>query len=313
MMNHRARIIALVLCLMLILSASCCAFAEAAEPDAETFGALMADYTNESVLARHKSWQRVLYKYKDEEQIYGMYNYDDDGNCMQIYTNGYAALSRPDLRVDWFAQEEGYYYNQILFDSMELCQEMFRLSSEGAIVSLPEEEVLLETVDAGDGLFVATTEISDPAKVKEELDDSEDVGGYAYEEGMVLRYQYTFDKESGDLLSTSETMIDPQGETHTFEEASFAYDEEPFGFAEEDEIYAKYFSAAANPEQVRTIRLTFAPDTEDEHTIEWLVPVNVPCDIYYNDAYVQEAYTDRACTQLYDSDDCTEDVDLYIK
>ena len=313
MKNRCPRLIALILCLTLMLCASCRAFAETSEPDAETFGALMSDYTTETVLARHQSWQRVLYIYKDEEPVYGMYNYDDAENCMQIYTNGYAALSRPDLRVDWFAQEEGYYYNQILFDTMEVCQEMFRLSSEGPIVSLPEGEVLIETIDAGDGLFVGTTEISDPALVKKELDDSESKGGYAYEEGMVLRYQYTFDKETGDLLGTSETMIDPQGETHAFEEASFAYDEEPYGFAEEDAVYAAYFAAAADPERVRTIRLTFAPDTEDEHTIEWIVPDDVKCDIYYNDAYVQQLYTDRACTQPYDSDDCTVDVDLYIK
>ena len=107
------------------------------------------------------------------------------------------------------------------------------------------------------------TEESDPELVAWALSENLFAGGYEYAEGMTLRYEYTFDAETQDVLGIYTELTDAEGEVLLTQEDRFTYDIEPYDPFAEGEPFAEYEAAARDPEQSRTITVVFDPDTVD--------------------------------------------------
>ncbi len=130
---------------------------------------------------------------------------------------------------------------------------------------------------------------------------------------MSLRFEYTFDKETNDLLAIDASLTDAQGKSVCGFRDSYAYNVEVYDPAAEGEPFAEYKTAAASPELSRTISVTFAPDTDNERTIVCDLPKAAWFYIFSDGQYVDDLYTDRACTQLFTESDGTSDLELYVK
>lgn len=130
---------------------------------------------------------------------------------------------------------------------------------------------------------------------------------------MSLRFEYTFDKETNDLLAIDASLTDAQGKSVCGFRDSYAYNVEVYDPAAEGEPFAEYKTAAADPELTRSITLTFAPDTDNERTIVCGLPKASYFSIVHNGEYAEEIYTDRACTQLFTESDGVSDLELYVK
>ena len=215
--------------------------------------------------------------------------------------------------MDREADSEGFIYVETIFASLEGSEYSFAYTRDSALIMIPEQETLLETVSTGEGRFVAVTEIHDGELVANLLAETEPVGGYAYVEGMSLCYEYTFDAQSSDLLSIDAFLIDPEGESHLLLRDSYAYDVVSYDPFAEGEPFAEYEAAATDPEQSRIITVTFAPDTENERVAQYYMPNATYFYIFCDGEYVEDIYTDRACTQLFESSDGVSDLELYVK
>lgn len=196
---------------------------------------------------------------------------------------------------------------------MEATQTAFAYTLDNAPIVLPETEILLKTVDAGDGRFVAVTEESDPEMVAWTLSANLPSGGLEYADGMTLHYEYTFDAETQDVLGIRTELTDAEGAILLTQEDRFAYDVEAYDPFAEGEPFAEYESAARDPEQSRTITVVFDPDTENERSVEYVLPQHTYFNIWLNGQYVEQAYTDRECTQPFEGSDGVSDLELYVR
>lgn len=285
-----------------------------AEPDAATFEVLVAANTGSAILSRHASFSTDRSTARDGEEILAETSYRDADTYFWGFSDGRAMLRQADLWVDWAAKGEGVEaYTETIFDSVEAAQEAFAYALDSASVILPETETLLETVDTGDGRFVAITEESDPATVAWTLSANLPAGGYEYAEGMTLRYEYTFDTNTRDVLNIRTELTEVEGETLLTQEESFAYDVEAYDPFAQGEPFAEYEAAATDPKQNRTIAVVFDPDTENERGVEYVLPNHAFFSVFLNGQYVEQLYTDRECTQLFEGSDGISDLQLYVK
>lgn len=285
-----------------------------AEPDAATFEALVAANTGSAILSRHASFSTDRSTARDGEEILAETSYRDADTYFWGFSDGRAMLRQADLWVDRAAKGEGVEaYTETIFDSVEAAQEAFAYALDSASVILPETETLLETVDTGDGRFVAITEESDPATVAWTLSANLPAGGYEYAEGMTLRYEYTFDTNTRDVLNIRTELTEVEGETLLTQEESFAYDVEAYDPFAQGEPFAEYEAAATDPKQNRTIAVVFDPDTENERGVEYVLPNHAFFSVFLNGQYVEQLYTDRECTQLFEGSDGISDLQLYVK
>lgn len=282
-----------------------------AEPDAETFEKLVAANSAEELLSRHENFTMTRSVFRDDAEIYSAYEYRDPDTYFWGYSDGSASLLKPDLTVYRNSSEQGSSYVTTIYDTPETCASTFEYWKNSAIIYIPETELLLETRDTGTGAFVAVTKTSDPASIEQAL--LEQGVSYEYTEGMSLRFEYTFDKETNDLLAIDASLTDAQGKSVCGFRDSYAYDVEAYDPAAEGEPFAEYKTAAADPELSRTISVTFAPDTGKERTIVCDLPKAAWFSIFSDEQYVEELYTDRACTQLFTTSDGVSDLELYVK
>lgn len=222
-------------------------------------------------------------------------------------------LRLADLWVDRNQYDEDFVYTETLFDTLEASESAFAYALASELVIIPEQETLLEAKNTGDGRFVAVTEITDGEHITYLLENTPSVGGYAYTEGMTLRYEYTFDKESSDLLNVDAFLTAPEGETQLWQRDSYAYDVEPYDPFAEGEPFTEYYAAATDSEQSRTITVIFDPNTDNEHDISYFLPRTAFFYIFRDGWYVEKCYTDRACTQIFESSDGVSDLELYVK
>jgi len=280
---------------------------------AETFEKLVAASGGDTILSRHENFEMTRTIFRDEEEILTVTNYRDADVDYWGYSDGSAALRRADVWVDREPGDEGFVYVETIFDTLEALEYSFVYSRDSALITIPEQEKLLETKDAGDGRFVAVTESRDSELIRQILAETESVGGYAYVEGMSLRYEYTFDTQSSDLLNIDAFLIDPEGEAHLLLRDSYAYDVNVYDPFAGGEPFAEYEAAATAPEQSRIITVVFDPDTDNEHSVEYVLPRAAYFYIFRDGWYVEEIYTDRACTQLFESSDGVSDLELYVK
>ena len=284
-----------------------------AEPDAGTFEKLVAANSAEEVLSRHENFTMTRSVFRDDAEIYSAYEYRDADTYFWGYSDGSASLLKPDLTVLRNSSEQGSSYVTTIYDTPETCASTFEYWKNSTIIYIPETELLLETRDTGTGAFVAVTKTSDPVLVEQALTEHASRGGCEYAEGMSLRFEYTFDKETGDLLALDTFLIDAQGESTCYSRDSYAYNVEVYDPAAEGEPFAEYKTAVASPELSRTISVTFAPDTGKERTIACDLPNAGRFRIICDGQYVKELYTDRACTQLFTTSDGVSDLELYVK
>lgn len=282
-------------------------------PDAETFEKLVAASDGNEILSRHKNFELIRTIFKDGEEILTVTNYRDADTCFWGGSDGRDMLCQADVLVDRELYDEKFVYIKTIFDSSEACQGFFEDSRNAALIIVPEEEPLLKTKDTGDGRFTAVTEIRDSELVRQLLAEAEPVGGCTFAEGMSLRYEYTFDKESSDLLSIDCFLTDAEGESTLYSRDSYAYDMEDYDPAAEGEPFAEYKAAVAVPELSRTITVTFAPDTDKERVIVCDLPKAAYFYIFSDEQYVDDIYTDRACTQLFETSDGVSDLELFVK
>lgn len=287
--------------------------AEAAEPDAETFKALVAANTGSAILSRHASFGITRSTFRDGEESFTETGYRDADTYFWGFSDGRALLCRADLWVNREAEDGNFSYVETIFDSDEAAQEALAYALDSASVLLPETEALLETSDAGDGRFVAVTRESDPETIAWSLSETLSAGGYEYAEGMTLRYEYAFDTQTQDLLSLRTELTDADGAVLLTQEASCAYDVEDYDPFAEGEPFAEYEAAATNPERSRTVTVIFDPDTQSERSASYYMPQKTFFSVFLNGEYVEQFYTDRECTQPYENGDGTEDLVLYVK
>ncbi len=286
---------------------------EAAEPDAETFKALVAANTGSAILSRHASFGIERSTFRGGDEILTETSYRDADTYFWGYSNGRAMLRKADLWVNREENDGDFSYVETIFDSDEAAQEAFALALDSAPVLLPETEELLETIDTGDGRFVAATQESDPETIAWSLSQTLFAGGYEYAEGMTLRYEYTFDTQTQDLLSIHTELTDADGAVLLTQEDSCAYDVEVYDPFAEGEPFAEYEAAARDPEQSRTITVVFDPDTENERGMDCVTPRNAYFNVFVNGQYVEQLYIDRECTQPFTGSDGVEDLVLYVK
>lgn len=307
-----------VAALFVLMTLSLClvpAFAEAsvAEPDAETFKALVAANTGSAILSRHASFVIERSTFRGGEEILAETSYRDADTYFWGFSNGRALLRKVDLYVNREENDGDFSYVETIFDSEEATREAFAFALDSAPVLLPETEVLLETVDAGDGRFLAVTRESDPETIAWSLSETLFAGGYEYAEGMTLRYEYAFDTQTHDLLSIHTELIDADGAVLLTQEDSCAYDVEVYDPFAEGEPFAEYEAAARDPEQNRTVTVVFDPDTERARAMGCVLPQNAFFSVFLNGQYVEQLYTDPECTQPFTGSDGAEDLVLYVK
>ena len=287
--------------------------AELAEPDAGTFEALIAANDAREILARHASFEATRVTFRDGEAVQTETNYRDADTYFWDYGDGQATLYLDDLCVARKTADQGFMYVETICDTEEAVRDLLGYALDSAVVFLPEEETLLETVDADDGQFVAVTQLNDPDCVAQQLTETAYASGYEYAEGMIMRFQYTFDIQTTDLLEFETTLIDTEGEAHLLQRNSVAYDVQDYDPFAEGEPFAEYEAAAKDPEQSRTITVVFDPDTENERGVECVLPQNAGLSIFLNGEYVKQPYIDRECTQPFEGSDGVSDLMLYVK
>lgn len=298
-----------------VLTALCLttAFAEVPQnaPDAEAFDAMLSANTGEAILSRHASFQDTSSTLHDAEEVDSLSQYIDADTYLLRFSDGFATLIQPELWVEWYPKYQAY--SADLFDTAENALSSFESVCSNAIFDTPEEERLVETALTDEGLFVAVTEISDPEYVESLMELYAVEGGYEYAEGMTLRIQYTFDAQSTDLLSIETDIIDAEGAACAYQVTRLEYDVPDYDPTAEGEPFAAFLAARQDPEQCRTISLVFAPDTEDEHSIDYVLPHHCYYNVFIGDEFAEHIYTDRECTQAFEGSNGMDDLLLYVK
>lgn len=107
-------------------------------------------------------------------------------------------------------------------------------------------------------------------------------------------------------------MIDAEGGSCIYQAETYEYGIEPYDPAADSALFADYFAAASVPENLRTIRVVFDPDTENEKTAEAVLPVDVWFNVFHNGTFAKEIYADRGCTQPLSDYDVKEDMVMYV-
>ena len=303
-----------ILMLLCLIPAS--VFADTAEePDeaAATFEALVAANSAEAVLSRHENFTMSRSHFRDDAEIYSEYEYRDADTYFCSFSDGSATLLSADLNVFRALNEQGLFFYTVIYDTPEACASTFEDWKNSIIIFIPETELLLKTRDDGDGVFVAVTKESNPTTVEQQLMEKDFRGGYEYAAGMSLRYEYTFDKETGDLLASDTFLVDAEGESALYYRDSYAYDVEAYDPAAEGQPFAEYDAAVKDPEHSKSVTVVFGPDTDEERLVEYCLPNYSYLFVVCNGQSVKTVYTDRACTQLYESSNSVSELELFVR
>ena len=136
-------------------------------------------------------------------------------------------------------------------------------------------------------------------------------GSYVYADGMVMDFRYAFDMETSDLMKLDSFITDAEGKTCIYQSETYEYGIEPYDPAADSELFADYFARVSVPENLRTIRIVYDPDTDNEKNAEALLPVNTWFGVFHNGAYTQNLFTDRECTRRCDDFAVEDDLELY--
>ncbi len=268
--------------------------------DKAAFDEYAAYNSLERLKADGENYKSDYYKYEDGELVYFVSQYWDSDKLCQEFNNG--TVYYYDGEFSFFQIEND---GELEIDPVLFGPDGIDKFADSELFFIPEEEQLIETTS--DQQFVAVTEVTE----KEHVDFSLSGLGVEYEEGMGIRTKYTFDKDNKKLLELETSAFYPDGHTQTYYRYKYSYNVDfpnPFE-SEEAKVYA---AAAGDPAQCRNIKVTYAPDTDKEQTIEYSIPKGYSFYIFTDD-YVADKYTDRECTKVYENSvDAVEDLELFV-
>lgn len=230
------------------------------------------------------------------------------------YEDGLAQLLRRDILLERHAENgpESAFYTVNLYDRQEDCESLFLQLYEEDYILVPETAVLLEAGVTDDGVFTALNEVTDPEIIRREMEKWPSMAGLEPEDGTALRCAYRFDTEKKDLLHMEVYMTGPDGSIHPVFITGFSYDVTPYGSDPEDDPFADYFAALADPAKTRMVTVTFGAGTGEEHTETYTLPLGAKFRIRVKNVAAEAVYTDRACTQPFGEEDGTGDLELYV-
>lgn len=268
--------------------------------DQAAFDEYVAYNSLERLKADGENYKSDYYKYEDGEFVYFASQYWDSDKLCQQFDNG--TIYYYDDEFSFFQIEND---GEREIDPVLFGPDGIDNFTNFELFLLPDEEKLIETTS--EQHFVAVTETTE----KEQVDFSLNGLGVEYEEGMGIRTKYTFDKDNKKLLELETSAFYPDGSTQTYYRYKYSYNVDfpnPFE-SEEAKVYAV---AAGDPAQCRNIKVTYAPDTDKEQTIEYSIPKGYSFYIFTDD-YVADKYTDRECTKVYENSvDADEDLELFV-
>lgn len=273
--------------------------AESTTADKAAFDEYVAYNSLEKSKADGVNLQLDFYTYEDDKLSLVCSNLCVPGKMFTEFDNGTTIYCSDELSFYRFEEDGETVFNPILFgadglDTFITFDPFFAL----------EAETLLWTTS--DKQFIAETEVTD----KEYVEDC--LSGYSleYEEGMGIHNKYTFDKETKKLLELEVTALYPDGSEQIDSIVKFSYNVDfPDPLASEE--YKEFADAANDTAQCRTVRVTYAPNTDKEQTIEYNIPKGHNFYIF-TDNFVTEIYTDPECSQAFVSGDTSGDLELFV-
>lgn len=313
-MKKRIALFLAVLMALLLCTLAACTKDEVKAPDPETLKTYMDANTKEALWKRHQIFRCDFIEYREEEIFETLNYYLDSDYALWDFSRGEKWLYGRDVSLDLFLEGETKQFYAYLSDTDELIEKWLDEVKANEFLELIEADRVVETVDEGDGKFVGVLEFTDPAKIKQVIEENapdlpEDL---EYEEGMAIRYRYTFSTETKDLLGYETILVKAGEEPTVLNAATFFYDGERLDPFAEGELFSDYRAAVEDPVRRRTITFVFDTDTEEEIVREYVLPQHAAFHIYSKGERVEEFYTDRACTKPYEGDDGTEALTLYI-
>ena len=304
-----AMILALATALCLYAAAS---HAETENPDPAAFQAFMAANTGKEMRTRHANVLMTRTTFFDGTEVGTENCYRDADTFLWNYNDGRALLRTADRFIDLGFGADGL-YGRTIFDSAEDLAGSFEWFRDTCFIILLDGEEPVRCYDTEDGLFIAETRCADPSSVKQALAETGFTGSYQYTDGMVMNYRYIFDRETSDLVRTESFLADSEGRSNAYQVETFAYDVETYDPSADGEFFADYLAAVPAPEDLRTVRIVFDPDTENEKAVEEAFPLHTCFSVFHNGAFIRDFYIDRECTQIRDSYEVTEDLVLYVR
>lgn len=228
----------------------------------------------------------------------------DTTNYYTVYADGYAYLAQDYLSIHTNYDDHSMIV-ETLYDSDDSYAENF-YGSYSLWEQYADKETLLETEEA-DGAFIARTELKDADAVKSTVDFFNGFySGYAYEEGMTLAFTRSFDAKTGDLTKVEATLVDAEGNAHSFYTDEYTFDVDAFDPAAADSPFYSYFAAEKG---FLNITARFL-DTGTE--MAYYIPHGAGINFWHNDDYA-DAFLDEACTQPFESGVGIDELTLYVK
>lgn len=272
-------------------------------PDTAAFEEYVAFNSLERLRADGENYKKEYYAIEDSKQVLIATEYWDADKLYVEYDGG-TTFSYGDNLAFFQMQNDG----ETSYTSLLLGPEGIDAFILDDALFIPEEETLIETTSGKQ--FIAVTEISAKEYVEIEM-EAHTEGEIKYEEGMRVRYNYTFDKDTKELLQLDSTLLLPDDSTRDLGSIKYSYGVDfvdPFEMAENKD----YVTAAKDPALCRTVKITYGPGNDDEQTIEYTVPKGYPFYVFTDD-YVSKIYLDKDCTELFDmSGDAGEDLELFV-
>ena len=336
--KHSTRAAALLLSVLLLLSAAGCGSTQpsaadedpapaptetptpapqdtgetAAPTDADRtlFAELVEANSFAEVLKRHSSKQNEVVHYYEDEEVHGFTDYVDAERFAEEVSNGNGQIVTDMFYLQAGTNENGPWLMEVFFDRESAYQEELTDAQEYTSLSVEPEETLIEVTQLN-GCWYMTTEVSDAdwvrARMESDAEKRDGAPAYTYADDMRFAYAYIFDEETKDLLEIWTYLREADGTEHTYGFDRITYDLD-YDLAES--MFAPYFEAT----DFCAIHLIFAPGTPEESTMTYSIPKE---GIYWTlnyrgEEYMGDVYTDAACTQVYEGGAKPDELTLYI-
>lgn len=302
-MNSKSTFISIMLLVLALCIVNGCPKNASASADQEALDEYVSFNSLERLEAEGKNFKKEFYAIEDNQQVLVSSQYWDSG---KVYVEGadWTIFSYGSNLFFFRSQNDG----DVNFESILIWPEGLDKFILIDPLLIPEEETLIETMS--DKQYIVVTEITAKEYVESEMEGFVD-DAVKYEEGMRIRYHYTFDKDTKELLRIDAALFYPDDSTQDLFAVKYFYDVD-FSDPLESEENQDCIAAAKDPARNRTVKVTYGPGTEEEQTIEYTIPKEHSFYIFTDD-YVSEAYTDRDCTELYEvADDTGSDLELFI-
>ena len=242
----------------------------------------------ENVLRRHRQVSTDVSYYDNGESICRRSFYADADTYQYAESEGYAMLLRNGRFITTDPEQHTSMYEYFFEDDAAYEAYLaFCLTLMAPALDAAEE---LAYVSERDGRFTALTVLRADDAARAFLADIGSAAGVEPGGGSV-RFFYTFDAQSGDLLDIECRVSDVGGEERTLIRQVFTYDGGALEPARSP--LAPYFE----PGETRTVTVTYAADTDAAHTVVYTQPKGVSADLILGGATVPHIYSDPECTR----------------